>query len=123
MAATLLFTAGAASFFRSDVKRWRLFADLIVDVGITLEVAATLVPRSLFLPMICIGNMCKAICGVASGACGGAINLYWAKGSDISDINAKFGAQVRLMDLLSMIQIYSIFSNCLPACWGLNISL
>eukprot|EP00978_Attheya_sp_CCMP212_P014960 scaffold38423_cov51-Attheya_sp.AAC.1 len=93
MAATLLFTAGAASFFRSDVKRWRLFADLIVDVGITLEVAATLVPRSLFLPMICVGNMCKAICGVASGACGGAINLYWAKGSDISDINAKFGAQ------------------------------
>lgn len=39
--------------------------------------------------------MCKAICGVAAGACGGAINLHWAKGSDISDINAKFGAQVR----------------------------
>lgn len=38
--------------------------------------------------------MCKAMCGVAAGACGGAINLYWAKGSDISDINAKFGAQV-----------------------------
>jgi hypothetical protein len=39
--------------------------------------------------------MCKAICGVAAGACGGSINLHWAKGSDISDINAKFGAQVR----------------------------
>lgn len=37
--------------------------------------------------------MCKAICGVAAGACNGAINLHWAKGSDISDINAKFGAQ------------------------------
>lgn len=42
-----------------------------------------------------VGNMCKAICGVAAGACGGAINLHWAKGSDISDIQAKFGAQVR----------------------------
>jgi hypothetical protein len=48
--------------------------------------------------------MCKAICGVASGACGGAINLYWAKGSDISDINAKFGAQVRRTGLLTMMQ-------------------
>lgn len=37
--------------------------------------------------------MCKAVCGVAAGACGGAINVHWAMGSDISDINAKFGAQ------------------------------
>ena len=37
--------------------------------------------------------MCKAICGTAAGACNGAINVHWSKGSDISDINAKFGAQ------------------------------
>ena len=41
--------------------------------------------------------MCKAMCGVAAGACGGVINLHWAKGSDISDINAKFGAQVCIL--------------------------
>ena len=93
MAATLFFTSAASSRFRTDVKRWRLFADLMVDIGITLEVAAVMVPRNIFLPMISIGNMCKAICGVAAGACGGSINLHWAKGSDISDINAKFGAQ------------------------------
>ena len=35
------------------------------------------------------------MCGVAAGACGGAIDLYWATGtSDISEINAKFAAQV-----------------------------
>ena len=53
MASSLLFSSLASSRFHSDIKRWRLFADLIVDVGITLEVAATLVPASLFLPMIC----------------------------------------------------------------------
>ena len=89
----LFFTYAASSRFRTDVKRWRLFADMSVDIGITLEVAATLFPKSFFLPCICLGNMFKAICGVAAGACGGSINLYWAKGSDISDINAKFGAQ------------------------------
>ena len=95
MAATLLFTSIASSRFRTDVKRWRLFADIMVDIGITLEVLSTssFVPHSLFLPLISLGTCCKAICGVAAGSCGGAINLHWARGSDISDINAKFGAQ------------------------------
>ena len=53
MASTLLFTAMASSKFRADVKRWRLVADIINDVGITLEVCATIVPHHLFLPMIC----------------------------------------------------------------------
>ena len=103
MIATLLFTSVASSRFRTDVKRWRLFADLMVDLGITLEVTAVLVPRALFLPMICIGNMCKALCGVAAGACGGSINLHWAKGSDISDINAKFGAQHTVTGALGLV--------------------
>lgn len=103
MAATLLFTYFAASRFNSDVKRWRLLADVMVDIGITLEVAAIHFPRSYFLPMLCLANVCKAICGVAAGACGGAINLHWAKGSDISDINAKFGAQHTVTGSLGLI--------------------
>ncbi|KAL7560004.1 hypothetical protein ACA910_013498 [Epithemia clementina (nom. ined.)] len=104
MAATLLFTASAASRFQSDVKRWRLFADIMVDIGITLEVAAAQVPLSFFLPMICVGNMCKAMCGVAAGAVGGSINLYWAaQGTDISDISAKFGAQHTVTATLGLI--------------------
>lgn len=56
MAATLMFTSVASSRFKTDVKRWRLFADIMVDLGITLEVAATMVPKCLFLPMICKYN-------------------------------------------------------------------
>jgi Vitamin B6 photo-protection and homoeostasis len=103
MAATLLFTSAASTRFRTDVKRWRLFADLMVDIGITLEIMAVLVPRPFFLPMISLGNMCKAMCGVAAGACGGSINLHWAKGSDISDINAKFGAQNTITGALGLL--------------------
>eukprot|EP00977_Amphora_coffeiformis_P010877 scaffold2558_cov172-Amphora_coffeaeformis.AAC.8 len=93
MFASLAFTATTAPLFRADVKRWRLFADIILDVGITLECAAVHFPPAFFLPLISVGNMCKAMCGVAAGACSGPINLHWAKGSDISDISAKFGAQ------------------------------
>ena len=103
MAATLLFTYAASSRFRTDCKRWRIFADVSVDVGITLEVTATLLPPAFFLPMICMGNVFKALCGVAAGACGGSINLHWAKGSDISDINAKFGSQHTVTAALGLI--------------------
>lgn len=103
MAATLLFTSGWSSRFRSDVKRWRIFADSILDVGITCEIAALCVPRAFFVPMISFGNVCKSICGVAAGACGGAINLHWAQGSDISDINSKFGAQHTVTGALGLI--------------------
>jgi hypothetical protein len=94
MFATLVFTATAASKFAGDVKRWRLLADIMVDIGITLEILAAQVPPQFFLLLLSLGNMCKAVCGVAAGACGGTINLHWAScGSDIADIQAKFGAQ------------------------------
>lgn len=104
MAASLLFTATAASRFQADTKRWRLFADIMVDIGITLEVAAVQMPTALFLPMICLGNMCKAMCGVAAGACGGAIHLHWAGTSQrLADVAAKSGAQHTVTGALGLI--------------------
>jgi hypothetical protein len=83
MVASLLFTSYAARGFRRNVKRWKFFADIMVDVGITLEILAPCVLTNLtlqgwFLPLLCLGNICKALCGVAAGACGGAIQMYWA---------------------------------------------
>jgi hypothetical protein len=104
MLASLLFTSVAASRFRANVKEWRLFADVMIDVGITLEVLAVQLPTEWFLPMISVGNMCKAVCGVTAGACGGAINVHWAKGgSDISEIQAKFQAQNTVAGSLGLV--------------------
>ena len=103
MVASLLFTSYAARGFRRNVKRWKFFADIMVDVGITLEILAPCVLTNLtlqgwFLPLLCLGNICKALCGVAAGACGGAIQMHWAvkvMGTEdgISEVAAKGGAQ------------------------------
>jgi len=103
MIASLLFTSLAASSFRRNVKTWKYFADCMVDIGITLEIIAPSVLSSSrlsgwFLPLLCLGNVCKALCGVAAGACGGAMNLFWAMklmGTEegISEVSAKIGAQ------------------------------
>lgn len=71
--------------------------------------------------------MCKALCGVAAGSCGGAISLYWAEETktDISDINAKFGAQVCIHVCMYVVSYSFLFlksnfqdnSNSILTCW------
>jgi len=127
MISSLVFTSLSSSKFRFDIKRWKIFADLMVDLGITLEVAATIVPKVHFLPMICLGNVCKAMCGVAAGACGGAINLHWATGSDISEINAKFGAQNTISGGIGLV-VGALFARSIDlvsqtTLWKLYVSL
>jgi len=108
MAASLMFTSMAASSFRRNVKRWKLFADIMVDLGITLEIVAPSMSQKWFLPLLCLGTVCKALCGVAAGACGGALQMYWANtllGSEegISEIAAKNGAQRTVMGGLGLV--------------------
>ena len=113
MVASLLFTSYAARGFRRNVKRWKFFADIMVDVGITLEILAPCVLtnptlQGWFLPLLCMGNICKALCGVAAGACGGAIQMHWAvkvMGTEdgISEVAAKGGAQRTVMGGVGLI--------------------
>jgi hypothetical protein len=102
MIASLLFTSVAASTFRRNIKRWKYFADIMVDIGITVEILAPSVLstrfHAWFLPLLCLGNVCKALCGVAAGSTGGALQMFWAvklTGSEegISEVSAKGGAQ------------------------------
>ncbi|KAL9188760.1 hypothetical protein ACHAXT_007138 [Thalassiosira profunda] len=108
MIASLLFTSYAARGFRRNVKRWRFFADVMVDVGITLEIIAPSLREGLFLPLLCLGNVCKALCGVAAGACGGALQMHWAvrlMGTEegLSEVAAKSGAQRTVMGGIGLV--------------------
>ena len=53
MLASLFFTARNGSSFGKNIKQWKLFADLIVDVGIFLEVLTLCLPPIFFLPVLC----------------------------------------------------------------------
>jgi Vitamin B6 photo-protection and homoeostasis len=106
MAATLLFTASTS--FGANVKQWRIFADIMVDLGITLEVAAIQVPKRYFLLMLCGGNICKAVCGVAAGASGAPLLQYW--GNDTADVSAKAGAQRSVVGAIGLI-VSAVFAQ------------
>ena len=62
LVASLAFTSAAASAFALRVKRWRFFADVVIDVGLTLEVAAASLGPSgsrAFVGALCAANVAK----------------------------------------------------------------
>lgn len=104
MMTVLGFTSLFAHSFGPETKRWRIFADVILDVGITMEVLAVHLPKSWFLIILCLANACKAMCGVAAGSVSGNINLFWCRnGADFADIKSKFGAQHTCTAALALI--------------------
>ena len=103
MIGSLLFTSLYSQSFGQNIKSYRLFADLINNVGITLEMVAPLYPRH-FLLLVCFASVFKALCGVAAGACGAAINEHWGGiGNNISEVLAKNGAQHSIVSLLGLL--------------------
>ena len=82
---------------RNDYDQFSLFFFSRLFLAIVLS-------RFANQPLLCVANVCKAMCGVAGGSVGGAINLYWAaKGTDISEIAAKFGAQQTVTASLGLV--------------------
>ena len=83
MLGSLCFNYLFATGFDGDLRFWRLFADLINDVGLTLELLAPLTGPRFFLATTCAANVCKALCGVAAGATRVAISQHFAVGGEI----------------------------------------
>eukprot|EP00899_Mesostigma_viride_P010360 jgi/Mesvir1/19325/Mv10387-RA.1 len=103
MLGSLLFSYGVAASFDHEIKTWRLFADYINDVGMTLEMVAPFFPANLFLLLTSLASACKACCGVAAGATKASITAHFARAGNAADISAKEGAQETAVTLAGMV--------------------
>ena len=98
----LLFTAFSSAYFGQNAKSWRLFADYINNLGITLDLLAPMSDK-LFLPIICISSVFKSLCGIAAGATGSVISEHWGSlQGNIAEVNSKNGAQHTAVSLLGL---------------------
>jgi Vitamin B6 photo-protection and homoeostasis len=124
MLASMTFAYCRASNFGHDVKKWRLFADVINDVGLTLELLSPL-NADYFLLLACLGSICRALCGVAAGATRATLSSHFARTNNLSDISAKEGIQEVCMTLYqshrhqhkvrnTILTVTTLFSLCLP---------
>jgi len=102
----LIFASMSSLKFGQNAKQWRLFADGINNVGITLEVVAPIFSsrRSMFLICLSIASVCKALCGVAAGATNAAIGEHWgSRRGNFAEVASKNGIQHTLVSLVCLL--------------------
>ena len=99
----LLFSYVASAQFDSYVKEFRLFADVINDVGLTLDMLAPYAGRGRVLYVTSLATICKTMCGMAAGATKGSITHHFAIHGNMADLNSKESTQETLVSLLGMI--------------------
>ncbi|OCT61817.1 hypothetical protein XELAEV_18047846mg [Xenopus laevis] len=102
MVGRILFAWMKGSRLDCDAKRWRLFADLLNDIAIFMEIMAPVFP-SFFILTVCAAGVCKCIVGVAGGATRAAITVHQAKRDNMADVCAKDGSQETLVNLAGLL--------------------
>lgn len=111
MFGSLLFSYSVSTGFDQNVKEWRLFADLINDVGLTLDMLAPLTSGpSAFATVAALGAACKTICGMVAGATRASIGAHLSLGDNLADVSAKEGAQEAAVTLAGLV-LGSLFAG------------
>uniref|UniRef100_A0A8D2IXX8 Chromosome 16 open reading frame 58 n=1 Tax=Varanus komodoensis TaxID=61221 RepID=A0A8D2IXX8_VARKO len=85
-----------------DAKQWRLFADVLNDVAILMEILAPAFPAG-FTFIVCLSGFFKCIVGVAGGATRAALTMHQARRDNMADVSAKDGSQETLVNLAGLL--------------------
>ncbi|KAG2490919.1 hypothetical protein HYH03_010832 [Edaphochlamys debaryana] len=99
----ILFAYLEGSGFDSCAKQWRLFADVTNDLGMTVELASPLLPRSAFLPCAVFGSIARSVTGVAGGATRAALTQHFAVRGNNADVAAKEQSQETATTIIGMV--------------------
>ena len=103
MFGSLLFSYLVGAQFDVNVKEWRLFADLINDIGLTLDMLAPLAGPTGFVWVAAVGAACKTVCGMTAGATRASITAHFALANNLADVSAKENAQETAVTLVGLV--------------------
>jgi hypothetical protein len=109
MVGGLVFSYSCSPQFDTHVKEFRLFADVINDVALSLDMVAPYFGRSgrygyYTLWILSASTLCKTMCGMSAGATKGRISQHFARhNGNMADLTAKESTQETLVSLLGMI--------------------
>uniref|UniRef100_A0A8B9M3H6 Zgc:162613 n=1 Tax=Astyanax mexicanus TaxID=7994 RepID=A0A8B9M3H6_ASTMX len=113
MLGRILFAWLKGSKLDSEAKKWRLFADILNDLAMFMEIAAPHFPP-FFTLIVCIAGIFKSIVGVAGGATRAALTVHQARRNNMADISAKDGSQETLVNLAGLlVTIKLTLTSCL----------
>ncbi|XP_017504188.1 RUS family member 1 isoform X1 [Manis javanica] len=114
MLGRIIFAWWKGSKLDCNAKQWRLFADILNDVAMFLEIMAPIYPVC-FTMTICTSNLAKCIVSVAGGATRAALTMHQARRNNMADVSAKDSSQetlVNLVGLLASLLMLPLVSSC-----------
>ncbi|KAM7329417.1 hypothetical protein ACRRTK_011030 [Alexandromys fortis] len=95
MLGRIIFAWWKGSKLDCNAKQWRLFADVLNDIAMFLEIMAPMYPV-FFTMTVSISNLAKCIVGVAGGATRAALTMHQARRNNMADVSAKDSSQVSI---------------------------
>ncbi|XP_033999206.1 RUS1 family protein C16orf58 homolog isoform X2 [Trematomus bernacchii] len=102
MLGRILFAWQKGSKLDSEAKKWRLFADVLNDIAMFMEISAPYFPAC-FTLIVCTAGVFKSLVGVAGGATRAALTVHQARRDNMADISAKDGSQETLVNLAGLL--------------------
>ena len=72
----------------ANAKSWRLVADVFNDLALVIDLLSPTIPL-LFMPLVCVSSLCRAVTGVAGGATRAACVRHFALRDNLADVAAK----------------------------------
>ncbi|XP_074512053.1 RUS family member 1 [Sebastes fasciatus] len=101
MLGRIVFAWQKGSKLDSEAKKWRLFADVLNDIAMFMEISAPFFPAC-FTLIVCTAGIFKSLVGVAGGATRAALTVHQARRDNLADISAKDGSQETLVCLAGL---------------------
>nr|CAB3226528.1 UPF0420 protein C16orf58 homolog [Phallusia mammillata] len=87
----------------ANAKQWRLFADVLNDCAICIQLVAPMLPKIYFTSTMCAAGLAFSLVGVAGGCTRAALTMHQAKRNNMADVSAKDGSQETLVNLMALI--------------------
>ncbi|XP_004692009.1 PREDICTED: RUS1 family protein C16orf58 homolog [Condylura cristata] len=102
MLGRIVFAWWKGSKLDCNAKQWRLFADILNDAAMFLEIIAPIYPIC-FTMTVCASNLAKCIVSVAGGATRAALTMHQARRNNMADVSAKDSSQETLVNLAGLL--------------------
>lgn len=103
MIGSLLCAYWYSESFEVYTKEWRLFADVLNNIGLTLDLVSSLIPSQYFFVLTSVSTLSKSCCGLIAGATKAKISAHFALSGHLSDVTVKESTQETAVALCGLV--------------------
>jgi hypothetical protein len=100
---SIIFASTFSIYFGSYIKEWRLFADLINDFALSLDLLTPFFPSSYHLLLLSFSAIGKTMCGISANSTKLCITNHLCLHDNEADVNTKENSQETAICLIGLI--------------------